>query len=113
MMIMIVKTPGSHVVSPEKGREGEREEEHHFHIYIDIYTDIDCLIYATHCNTLQHTATHCNTLQHTATHYNTHISHIYDILRTLTVLFMQHTATHCNTLQHHATHCNTYIPHMY
>jgi len=23
--------------------------------------------YATHCNTLQHTATHCNTLQHTAT----------------------------------------------
>ena len=27
-------------------------------------------IYATHCNTLQHTATHCNTLQHAATHCN-------------------------------------------
>ena len=40
--------------------------------------------YATHCNTLQHTATHCNTLQHTATHCNT----------------LQHTATHCNTLIH-------------
>jgi len=28
-------------------------------------------IFATHCNTLQHTATHCNTLHHTATHCNT------------------------------------------
>jgi len=27
-----------------------------------------CSLFATHCNTLQHTATHCNTLQHTATH---------------------------------------------
>ena len=33
--------------------------------YISIQLDGQ---YATHCNTLQHTATHCNTLQHTATH---------------------------------------------
>ena len=50
--------------------------------------------FATHCNTLHHTATHCNTLHHTAPHCNT----------------LQHTATHCNTLQHTATHCNT-LPH--
>jgi len=39
--------------------------------------------FATHCNTLQHTAAHCNTLQHTA--------------------------THCNTLQHSATELQQYI----
>jgi len=52
------------------------------------------LSYATHCNTLQHTATEpCNTPQHTAAHCNR---------------AMQHTATHCNTLQQsHATHRNT------
>ena len=68
-------------------------------------------IYATHCNTMKHTATHCNTLQHTATHCNT----------------LQHAATRCNTMQHklrqkcmctyymcihlhiciYAAHCNT------
>ena len=47
--------------------------------------------YATHCNTLQHTAIHCNTLRHTAIHCNT----------------LQHTATHCNVLQHTARHCRT------
>jgi len=37
-------------------------------------------VFATLCNTLQHTATHCNTLQRTT--------------------------RHCKTLQHNATHCN-------
>jgi len=32
-------------------------------------------MYATHYNTLEHTATHCNTLQHTATQFNK--LHIY------------------------------------
>jgi len=54
--------------------------------------------WATHCNTLQHTATHCNALQHATTHCNTLASHCNTL---------QHTATHCNTLQHTATHCNT------
>ena len=43
-------------------------------IYIYIYADIYIHIFATHRNTVQHTATHlmhCNTLQHTATHCNT------------------------------------------
>ena len=50
-----------------------------------------CSKFATHCNTLQHTATHCNTLQHTATHCNTlqHTApqrhHYLDRLRALTL----------------------------
>jgi len=66
---------------------------------------VSCLLPATHCNTLQHTATHCNTLQRTATHCDT----------------LQHTSAHCNTFfaaamwaqgilsrtpQHAATRCN-------
>jgi len=86
-----------------------------------------CVITATHCNTLQHTATHfyvlregvpslrhtathCNILQHTATHCDT-------LQRTSTYCekvchhcnTLQHTATYCNTLQHTATHCNTLL----
>ena len=37
----------------------------------DAYIHSTRQIFATHCNTLQHTATHCNTLQHNATHCNT------------------------------------------
>ena len=48
-------------------------------------------MYATHCNTLQHTATHCTTLQHTATHCNMRYCVGGDL---------------CNTLQHCAPHCN-------
>ena len=62
---------------------------------------------ATHCNTLQHTATHCNTLQHTATHCNTLNIHIEGVTRWSQYVLRQHTATHCNTLQHTATHYNT------
>jgi len=49
------------------------------HIYTYEWSSCKDNIYATHCNTLQHTATHCNTLQHNR---------------------------HCNTLQHTATHSN-------
>jgi len=48
------------------------------------------MVSETYYNTLQHVPIHCNTLQHTATYCN----------------ILQHTATHCNTLQHTATHCN-------
>jgi len=79
--------------------------------------------FATHCNTLLHTATHCYTLQHT------HILTIYIHIQwcpsrpsthPISLLLcdyrccfathcntLLHTATHCNTLQHAATRCNT------
>jgi len=69
--------------------------------------------FATHCNTLLHTATHCYTLQHT------HILTIYIHIQwcpsrpsthPISLLLcdsLQHTATHCYTLQHTATRCNT------
>jgi len=64
---------------------------------------------AKHCNTLQHTATHCNKLQHTAAHCNT-LQHacLFAIRKAASIgseeYILQHTATHCNTLQHTATH---------
>jgi len=91
--------------------------------------------FATHCNTLQHTATHCNTLQHTTMHqdlklvtlhtggvagadihlcvYDLHVCAwicIYTLLPSRIMWnALQHTATHCNTLQHTATHEYAYI----
>jgi len=41
-----------------------------FSLPSDAYIHSTRLIFATHCNTLQHTATHCNTMKHTATHCN-------------------------------------------
>ena len=69
------------------------------------------ILFATHCNTLQHTATHCNTLQHIATHCNT-LQHIATRCHTQQHATtrrsaLRNTGTHCNTLQHIATHCNT------
>jgi len=79
--------------------------------------------FATHDNTLQHTATcnrvcrcelyrhdttHCNTLQRTATHcYKQHGRSKSNIPTRCNTA--QHTdpATHGNTLQRTATHCNT------
>ena len=48
------------------------------------------LFFATHCNTLQHSATHCNTRD-----------------------ALQHTAALCDTLQHTATHAATHCTRNY
>ena len=57
-------------------------------------------LFATHCNTLQHTA---NTLRHTAhTQHITSRSAFSDRETSL-----QHTAAHCSTLQHTTPHCQT------
>jgi len=57
--------------------------------------------YATHCNTLQHTATHRNTLQYAAIHERV-IAHRHKIL------LLPRMNESCNTLHHTATHCNTW-----
>jgi len=54
--------------------------------------------WATHCNTLQHTATHMMNLWRSEN--EAHHVGSYQEYRIW--------ATHCNTLQHTATHCNTH-----
>jgi len=45
-------------------------------------------IFATHYNTLQHTATRCNTLQHTATRCNATLQHATTLTRMAVCILM-------------------------
>jgi len=61
-------------------------------------------------------ATHCNTMLHTATHWVYHIfsntdAEIFNLSYATNRNTLRHTATHCNTLRHTATHLYIYVPH--
>jgi len=92
----------------------------HTHIFLLFATHCNTLQHgathhaATHCDTLQHAATRCNTLQHAATRCNSlfrnRTSNVGSLFGATTASHrntLQHTASQCHTLQHTATHSIT------